>query len=329
MAARLLDQFDVSEEAIRRIVADSVSGADDGELFVEYREGEALVFDNGRLKTASFNADRGFGLRAVAGETTGYAHSGELSQAALKRAASAVSAIGHGHAGVLADAPAGTNRRLYGEDNPIAEPGFEAKVGLLQEIDAFLRGRDPRVRQVTASLAASWQQVEIMRADGRVASDVRPLVRFSVAVVVGEGELRAGLERSRDDLGIPPDTLRFLGGRNDVPRLMAAADAYLMSSAWEGLPMVLLEAAASALPIVATDVGGNRDIVIDGRTGRLVAAHDPTALQSAMAEVMSMAPPLRAAWGEAGRDLVRERYELGQVVDRWEALYHTLLAERL
>lgn len=158
-----------------------------------------------------------------------------------------------------------------------------------------------------------------------LAGDAPP---FAV-LVVGEGELRAGLERSRDDLGIPPDTLRFLGGRNDVPRLMAAADAYLMSSAWEGLPMVLLEAAASALPIVATDVGGNRDIVIDGRTGRLVAAHDPTALQSAMAEVMSMAPPLRAAWGEAGRDLVRERYELGQVVDRWEALYHTLLAERL
>ena len=188
MTARLLEQFDIGEDAVRRIVAEAVSGADDGELYVEHREGEALVFDDGRLKTANFNTERGFGLRAVAGETTGYAHSGELSQAALRRAASVVAAVKAGHSGMLADAPAGTNRKLYGEDNPIAEPGFEAKAKLLQEIDAWLRARDPRVRQVTASLAASWQHVEIMRPDGRVASDIRPLVRFNVSVVVGDGD---------------------------------------------------------------------------------------------------------------------------------------------
>ena len=188
MTARLLEQFDIGEDAVRRIVAEAVGGADDGELYVEHREGEALVFDDGRLKTANFNTERGFGLRAVAGETTGYAHSGELSQAALRRAASVVAAVKAGHSGTLADAPAGTNRKLYGEDNPIAEPGFEAKAKLLQEIDAWLRARDPRVRQVTASLAASWQHVEIMRPDGRVASDIRPLVRFNVSVVVGDGD---------------------------------------------------------------------------------------------------------------------------------------------
>jgi TldD protein len=188
MSSSLIEQFDVSEETIRRIVAETIDGADDGELFVEYREGEALVFDNGHLKTASFNTDRGFGLRAVAGEAAGYAHAGDLSEAALRRAASAVSAVKTGHAGTLAAAPAGTNRRLYGDENPIAEPGFEAKARLLQEIDAWLRNRDARVRQVTASLAASWQQVEIMRADGRIVRDVRPLVRFNVAVVVGEGD---------------------------------------------------------------------------------------------------------------------------------------------
>jgi len=188
MTSRLLEQFDISEDAIRRIVADAVSGADDGELFVEYREGEALVFDNGRLKTANFNSDRGFGLRAVAGEAAGYAHASELSEAALLRAADAVAAVKAGHSGTLASAPAGTNRRLYGEDNPIAEPGFEAKAKLLQEIDGWIRERDPRVRQVTASLAASWQQVEILRGDGSVARDIRPLVRFNVSVVVGDGD---------------------------------------------------------------------------------------------------------------------------------------------
>lgn len=188
MTTRLLEQFDVSESRLREIVASTINGADDGELFLEYREGEALVFDNGRLKTANFNTDRGFGLRAVAGEAVGYAHAGELTEAALLRAADAVSSVKSGHSGVLAAAPAGTNRKLYGEDNPITEPAFDAKANLLQEIDAWLRSRDPRVRQVTASLAASWQQVEILRADGQVVRDIRPLVRFNVSVVVGDGD---------------------------------------------------------------------------------------------------------------------------------------------
>ncbi len=188
MAARLLEQFDVSEAELRKIVSNTIQGTDDGELFVEHREGEALVFDNGRLKTANFNTDRGFGLRAVAGEAMGYAHAGELTEAALLRAANAVSSVKSGYTGVMAASPAGTNRKLYGEDNPIAEPAFDVKAKLLQDIDAWLRARDPRVRQVTASLAASWQHVEILRADGQVMRDIRPLVRFNVSVVVGDGD---------------------------------------------------------------------------------------------------------------------------------------------
>jgi TldD protein len=185
---RLLDRFDIEADAVGRIVADAVAGADDGELFVEYREGEALVFDNGRLKTASFNTDQGFGLRTVAGEASGYAHSSELTEGALRRAAEAVGAVKAGYSGTLAAAPAGTNRKLYGEDNPIAEPGFSEKAQLLQEIDAWTRSLDPRVRQVTVSLAASWQQIEILRADGHATQDIRPLVRFNVGVVVGDGD---------------------------------------------------------------------------------------------------------------------------------------------
>lgn len=188
MHESLLANFDCSEERIKTLLANGVGNADDGELFVEYREGEALVFDNGRLKTASFNTDRGFGVRAVAGEATGFAHSSELSEAALRRAVDAVSTVSHGYSGRLAAAPAGTNRRLYGEENPTAAPDFEEKVKLLQAIDGWVRAKDERVRQVTASLAASWQHVEILRADGRLVRDVRPLVRVNVSVVVGEGD---------------------------------------------------------------------------------------------------------------------------------------------
>ena len=186
--ARLLEQFDVSEETVRTITADAIRGADDGELFLEYREGEALVFDNGRLKTANFNTEQGFGLRTVAGEAAGYAHSSELTGDALRRAADAVATVKDGHSGTLAASPQRTNRHLYGEDNPIASPGFEAKAALLSEIDAWLRARDPRVRQVTASVVSSWQRVEILRGDGGVAEDVRPLVKVNVSVVVGDGD---------------------------------------------------------------------------------------------------------------------------------------------
>ena len=184
----LLSQFDISEDRVRKIVAETIEGADDGELFLEYREGEALMFDNGRLKTANFNTDQGFGLRAVAGEATGYAHSSDLSEAALLRASDAVSAVKGGYSGTLAAAPARTNHHLYGEENPINSPGFEAKAKLLQEIDAWLRDKDPRVRQVTASLASSWQHVEILRGDGQVVRDIRPLVRMNVSVIVGDGD---------------------------------------------------------------------------------------------------------------------------------------------
>mgnify|MGYP001766072127 FL=1 len=184
----LLAAAGLDPELARRITAEATQGADDGELYLEYRQSESLMFDNGRLKSASFDTTQGFGLRAVTGEVSGFAHSGEISESALKRAADAVAAVRGGHSGTYAAAPARTNIRLYGDDNPIDAPAFEDKVKLLAEIDAFARGRDPRVRQVTASLAATWQIVEIVRPDGSRARDVRPLVRVNVSIVAGQGD---------------------------------------------------------------------------------------------------------------------------------------------
>ncbi|RNC91146.1 MAG: metalloprotease TldD [Oricola sp.] len=188
MQTGLISRFDMSEDRLRALVADALRQSDDGELFVEYRESETLMFDNGRLKTGSFNTASGFGLRAVAGEAVGYAESDDLSEAALKRAAGAVGAVTRGHSGTYSDAPPRTNKKLYGDMNPIGEPSFEAKVKLLQQIDAYLRGKDDRVRQVSVSLAATWQMIEILRADGHFAQDIRPLVRVNVSVIVGEGD---------------------------------------------------------------------------------------------------------------------------------------------
>ncbi len=188
MNTDLIKLFDSDEAAVREVLAQTLSGADDGELFIEHSQSESLSFDNGRLKGGSFNTDQGFGLRAVAGESVGYAHAGDLSLSALKRAADAVVAVTRGYSGSYAAAPQRTNKKLYGDENPIGEPSFEAKVALLQEIDAYLRAKDPKVRQVSASIAASWQVVDILRADGERMQDIRPMTRLNISVVVGEGD---------------------------------------------------------------------------------------------------------------------------------------------
>lgn len=184
----LLDRAGIGAEAARRQVAEALKGADDGELYLEFIQTEGLVFDNGRLKTASYDETQGFGLRAISGDAAGYAHSGEISEASIGRAADAVAAVKRGHSGEYAAAPPRTNRSLYGDENPLESPAFAEKVTLLEAMDAYARDKDPRVRQVTASLAGSWQIVEILRADGSLVRDIRPLVRMNVQVVVGDGD---------------------------------------------------------------------------------------------------------------------------------------------
>jgi TldD protein len=174
----------LGQDTATRIVTDSLRKSDDGELFLEYREHESISLDDGNIRAASFDTGTGFGLRGVAGEATGYAHSGEISEDALKRAAATVSAVASGHSGVVAEPPRSTNARLYSEDNPLRRMEFAARASLLTEIDTYARAKDPRVKQVMGSLAGEWQAVQIIRADGTRVADLRPLVRLNIAVVV-------------------------------------------------------------------------------------------------------------------------------------------------
>jgi TldD protein len=174
----------LDRDAALRQLASALDGADDGELFLEYRESESISLDDGRIRSAGFDTALGFGMRAVSGEATGFAHSGELSEDALRRAAGTVASVRAGHQGVAAEPPAGTNTRLYSDASPFAGSDFARRTGLLAEIDAYARGKDPKVRQVMASLAGEWQAVQILRADGVRVADMRPLVRLNVSVVV-------------------------------------------------------------------------------------------------------------------------------------------------
>jgi TldD protein len=181
-------QTGMDQTRVQRIIDDTLAKCEDGELYLEYAQSESLAFDDGRLKNASFDTTQGFGLRAVVGESTGFAHASNLSEEAIIRAAKAVEAVKSGHSGSMSLGPAGTNRHLYAADNPLEEVGFDAKVTLLKEIDAYARAKDPRVRQVTASLAGEWQAVMIIRADGQIARDIRPLVRLNISIMVGDGD---------------------------------------------------------------------------------------------------------------------------------------------
>ncbi|MFU1477672.1 metalloprotease TldD [Roseovarius sp. C7] len=176
----------IDRETALQSLRRATDGADDGELFFERRRSEALVFDDGRVKNASYDASEGFGLRAVRGEVTGYAHATELSEAAIARAeATARLAVGDG-GGTLAEAPRATNTHLYTDADPIGGTSFPVKLDTLREIDAFARDLDPRVVQVSASIAASLQEVTILRPDGHEVSDTRPMTRVQVSVIVEE-----------------------------------------------------------------------------------------------------------------------------------------------
>ncbi|WP_308515222.1 metalloprotease TldD [Sphingomonas flavescens] len=169
-------------DGAKRLAATHLAGHDDGELYLQYSTTEAFGFDDGRLKTADYHTNSGFGLRGVSGETTAFAHANEISAAAIDRAATTLKLLDPAQ-GAPAAAPARTNQAMYGADDPLSLVPFADKVALCQQIDAAARARDPRVAQVSVALAASWSVIDIVRADGFVASDIRPLVRLGVQIV--------------------------------------------------------------------------------------------------------------------------------------------------
>jgi len=237
-------------EAAEARVRDALGGADDGELFLEYRESESMVLEDGRIRSTAFDAAQGFGLRSVAGETAGYAHAASLDDAALARAAATVKAVAAGHRGIAAVAPRATNARLYSDANPLAALDTAARAALLAEIDAYARARDPRVKQVIASLTGEWQAVQVLRADGVRVADLRPLVRLNVNVVI-----EANGRRETGSHG--------LGGRFAYDRL---ADA----TTWKGAVDEALRQAVVNLDSVPAPAGEMEVVLGPGWPGILL-----------------------------------------------------------
>ena len=172
----------LTPEAAQAVTREALARCDDGELYMQFIAAETFTFDDGRLKTADYSRDAGFGLRGLSGEMTGFAHANEISAEAIRRAGETLRLLDPA-AGQPAPPPAGSNRHLYTDASPLDLVPFAEKVKLLETIDAAARARDPRVAQVSVTLSGSWSVVEIVRADGFVAHDVRPLVRLNVGIV--------------------------------------------------------------------------------------------------------------------------------------------------
>jgi TldD protein len=271
---------------LERLVGEALQGADDGELFLEYVQSEGLSWDDGKLKSASFDTSQGFGLRAVAGETTGYSHASTLGEDAVKRAVETVRAVRAGHGGSLAEPPQGTNRQLYTDANPLSAVPFETKVKVLAEIDAYARAKDPRVRQVSASISGNWQAVRIIRADGRHAADIRPLVRVNVSVVVGDGDrMESGSHgaggRTGYDLYLEPgqwqaavdEALRQALVRLDAVEAPAGEMTVVLGSGWPGI--LLHEAIGHGLE---GDFNRKKTSAFSGLMGQRVASPGVTVI---------------------------------------------------
>lgn len=172
----------VVAENASKVLAKYANDADDGEIYAESTTNEGFVFDDGRLKSASFDSSEGFGLRIVANEASGFAHSNEISELAFDRAGTAAAMAKRNYSGQMALAPNKTNQKLYIDSNPLDAPSFETKIQRLGEIDAYIRAKDSRVVQVSVSFAASYKEIVIARADGEIRNDIRPLIRVNISV---------------------------------------------------------------------------------------------------------------------------------------------------
>ena len=182
---------DFNLNKVQSIVSKSLEGSDDGELYLESTKSESFSFDDGRMRSVSYDSTQGFGLRAIADEAKGFAHSGELTEESLNRASETVKSVSKNYSGTMAEAPShGINKPLYTSINPLEETSFQIKTNLLEEIDSYARSLDPRIVQVSASLSASYQAIQILRANGERSADIRPLVRLNVAIVVEQNGRR-------------------------------------------------------------------------------------------------------------------------------------------
>lgn len=269
-----------------KVLSEVLKHADDGEIYLENSKSESFMWDDGRLKNASFDSEEGFGLRVVAGEAFGYAHSNEISNASFDRAAEAASIAKRNYSGTHSLSPNRTNQKLYTSLDPLSEPSFESKINSLGEIDAYIRAKDPRVVQVSVSFAASKRDIAIIRSADDLRFDERPLVRVNVSVTAekdgrretgtsgGGGRTEYGIWLSDGKLkSIADEALRIALINLDAVPAPAGVMDVVLGAGWSGV--LLHEAVGHGLE---GDFNRKGTSAYSGKIGQRVASKGVTVI---------------------------------------------------
>jgi TldD protein len=230
---------EISLEEAQKISCEALNKYNHGELFCEYREFEVISLDDNHIKNVSFNADKGFGLRGVTEDFSYYVHSSAVNSQKLKQAANELKVMGKSFNLKLAE-NVNREQNLYLNNNPNNEFNQQQKIQLLQQINKYLRSKDSKIKEVSCTIISNWQVVSILKFDGRLASDIRPLVRLNISVVVDDG-------KNREAAG------NGVGGRYNIKQLFT--EECWQSTADEALrqALILLEAKpapAGEMPVV-------------------------------------------------------------------------------
>ncbi|MDV5860164.1 metalloprotease TldD [Pseudomonas mendocina] len=256
-------------------------GIDAADLYFQSQVSETWVLEDGIVKEGSFNLDQGVGVRAQSGEKTGFAYSNAISLAALTQAAQAARSISRaGQQGRVQAFVSPQVTQLYAEGNPLDVMGRAEKVELLQRIDRATRALDPRIKQVTVSLAGVWDRILVAAHDGSLSADIRPLVRFNVSVIVeqngrrergghgggGRTDYRYFLEEDRA-MGYAREALRQALVNLEAIAAPAGSMPVVMGAGWSGV--LLHEAVGHGLE---GDFNRKGSSAYSGQVGQKVAS---------------------------------------------------------
>ena len=284
----LLEPFGLTDATLAKALqAIATHRIDDADLYFQYTRSESYSLEEGIVKSGSFGIDQGVGVRAVVDDKTAFSYSDDISEEALLQAAHTVRSIARsGSAGRIRVAPQlapRSHRPLYGTDDPVASLGAAAKVQLLERLERMARARDPRVRQVMATLASEYDVILVARSDGLIASDVRPLVRVSLTVIAEQaGRREQGFSGGggRDDLAFFNDERLQEYARQAVDMALvnlqarsapAGQTTVVLGPGWPGI--LLHEAIGHGLE---GDFNRKGSSAFAGRIGKRVAARGVT-----------------------------------------------------
>ena len=175
---------DLSRNEAENIISETLNKCDDGELYLENSKSESIVLDDNKIKNSSYNSDLGFGFRAVSGEVVAYSHSNEISKNSLKQSSENLKSTLKSVKGIYNHSIPKSNKKYYENINPIEQKSLNEKIEILNNVNKYLRSKNNNVKQVTANFSGEQKSIEIIRSAGEVLSDVRPLIRFNVSVML-------------------------------------------------------------------------------------------------------------------------------------------------